>query len=82
MDCALDNEVVGIYGQCGGGCTCSTCHCYIQVSWLKKLPAKTIDEISLIEYVCQRRRNSRLSCQIFMTEELDGVVVRIPKKQQ
>ena len=82
MDCALDNGVHGIIGQCGGGCTCSTCHCYVEAPWLGRLPEISEDESALLEYVWERRRNSRLSCQIRMTPALDGIVVYLPLRQQ
>ena len=82
MDCALDNGVAGIVGQCGGGCTCSTCHCYVEAPWLERLPEIGEDESALLEYVWEPRRNSRLSCQIRMTGALDGIVVRLPLRQQ
>lgn len=82
MDCAVDNGIHGIEAQCGGGCTCSTCHCYVDTPWLDQLPAMIDDERALLEYVWEWRHNSRLSCQILMTQDLDGIVVRIPEQQQ
>ena len=82
MDCALDNGVAGIVAQCGGGCTCSTCHCYVDEPWLALLPAMIDDERALLEYVWEWRHDSRLSCQIFVTPALDGIVVRLPERQQ
>ena len=82
MDCALDNGVAGIVAQCGGGCTCSTCHCYVDEPWLALLPEMIDDERALLEYVWEWRHDSRLSCQIFVTEALDGIVVRLPEHQQ
>lgn len=80
MDCALDNNVTGIAAQCAGGCTCSTCHCYVEPSWFDLLPRQIEDEVELLGYVEERRADSRLTCQIFLTEELDGIEVRIPPR--
>jgi 2Fe-2S ferredoxin len=81
MDCALDNNVRGIKAQCGGGCTCSTCHCYVLLPWLAKLPPPIGDETDMLEYVWRPRPQSRLSCQIRVTDDLDGIVVEIPERQ-
>lgn len=81
MDCALDNGVAGIEAQCGGACLCSTCHCYVEAPWFGWLPSMIDDEQILLEYLDDCRDNSRLSCQVFMTEALDGIVVHIPERQ-
>ena len=81
MDCALDNNVPGIKAQCGGGCTCSTCHCYVMAPWDRALAAPTGDEVDMLEFVWQPRAGSRLSCQIVITDDLDGMVVEIPQRQ-
>ena len=80
MDCGLDNGVAGIAAQCGGGCTCSTCHCYVESPWFEILSAQIEDERELLTYVEDRKDNSRLTCQIFLREELDGIEVRIPPR--
>lgn len=76
MDVALDNGVEGIRAQCGGGCTCSTCHCYVCDKWFIESGSMHPDEKDILEYTPQRRRNSRLACQIRLTEKLDGIVVQ------
>lgn len=81
MDCALDNGVKGIRAQCGGGCTCSTCHCYVESPWFERLPAPISDEEDMLEFAWERRPNSRLSCQVFVDDDLDGIVVHIPEQQ-
>jgi 2Fe-2S ferredoxin len=81
MDGALDNNIPGIIGQCGGGCTCSTCHCYVTDPWFERLPAPHPDELELLEFALERRPQSRLSCQIKLTAELDGLTVRLPSRQ-
>jgi 2Fe-2S ferredoxin len=78
MDCAVDNGVAGIAAQCGGGCTCSTCHCYVPAPWFGRVGAPVGDEKDILEYVPEYQANSRLSCQIALTEDLDGIVVEIP----
>jgi 2Fe-2S ferredoxin len=77
MDCAVDNGVPGIAAQCGGGCTCSTCHCYVPAPWFERVGAPVGDERDILEYVPEYRPDSRLSCQIVLTEALDGIVVHI-----
>lgn len=81
MDGALDNGVPGILGQCGGGCTCATCHCYVDPAHLERLPPPDGDEAELLEYVVGRRANSRLACQIRVDETLDGLIVSVPERQ-
>ncbi len=81
MDGALDNGVPGILGQCGGGCTCATCHCYVPEPFFGRLPPPHPDETELLEYVVDRRRGSRLACQIFPDESLSGLVVEVPARQ-
>ena len=81
LDVALDNGVAGIKGQCGGGCTCCTCHCWVRTPWLQQLPAPHPDELDMLEYAWGRAANSRLACQVALTPELDGIVVEIPEQQ-
>lgn len=75
MDVALDNGVSGIVAQCGGGCTCSTCHCYVDHSWFAKCGEMHPDEVDILSFTPNRRSNSRLSCQISLTRQLDGICV-------
>lgn len=81
MDGALDNNIPGIIGQCGGGCTCSTCHCYVEAAWIKLLSPLHPDEVDLLEYALDPGEGSRLACQIKLTEALDGLTVRLPRRQ-
>ncbi len=81
MDGALDNGVPGILGQCGGGCTCATCHCYVPPAFLERLPPAHGDELEILAYVRGRQPNSRLACQIRLDDELDGLVVEVPPDQ-
>ena len=81
MQTAVENMVPGIMGDCGGCCTCATCHGYIDPSWNSKLPAKSADETMMLEGALAVRDNSRLTCQITVKPELDGLVVQLPESQ-
>ena len=81
MQAAADNLVPGIDGDCGGGCACGTCHVKVDAVWLEKLPAADAMESSLLDMTPERSDNSRLSCQIQITEALDGMVVTLPEFQ-
>lgn len=78
MDCAIDNGVAGIGAQCGGGCTCSTCHCYVPAPWFDRVGVPVGDEKEILEYVPEAQFNSRLACQIVLTEAHDQLVVEVP----
>lgn len=80
---ALYNNVDGIVGECGGGLSCATCHCYVDDAWAEKVGTPTSqDEVDLLEGVsAERKPTSRLSCQIVMDESLDGLVVHLPESQ-
>ncbi|MFT7654740.1 MAG: 2Fe-2S ferredoxin [Candidatus Azotimanducaceae bacterium] len=81
LDVALDNGVAGIHGQCGGGCTCCTCHCYVAGEWLAKLDEPCGDEAEMLEYAWQPGSGSRLACQVALGPHLDGIEVRVPAQQ-
>src|SRR5580658_446035 len=81
MEGAVKNDVRGIIAECGGACSCATCHVYVDEVWFDKLGKKGEFEEGLIDNVCDPHPNSRLSCQIKVTEELNGLVVRVPAKQ-
>ena len=81
MQVALDNGVPGILGDCGGSCSCATCHGYVDERWAEQLPARSETEVFMLENVPDLRPNSRLCCQIRMKPELDGIVVRLPEEQ-
>lgn len=81
MQGAVDNMVDGILGDCGGCCSCATCHCYVDPEWVDKVPAADDVEKDMLEFVIEPQDNSRLSCQIKMTDELDGLVVKLPESQ-
>ncbi|MBR1167695.1 2Fe-2S iron-sulfur cluster-binding protein [Bradyrhizobium liaoningense] len=82
MQAATRHGVEGILAECGGNAMCATCHVYVDESWLARLPAIADDEVALLDgTAAERRPNSRLSCQITVTSELDGLVLRLPERQ-
>lgn len=81
MHAAVDNNIDGIIAECGGACSCATCHCYIDEAWTAKLEGPSDIEKEMIECVLDPQPNSRLSCQVTMSDELDGIVVRLPENQ-
>ena len=78
MDCAVDNGVLGIRAQCGGGCTCSTCHGFVDEAWFDAVGEPTGDEADILEFVPGRRASSRLTCQVVIRDDLDGIVIHVP----
>ena len=83
MQAALSHKVEGIPGECGGNCMCATCHVYVDPSYLSRIPPAKENEKFMLSIAAEGPQpNSRLSCQIKMTEELDGIVVRLPGKQK
>jgi 2Fe-2S ferredoxin len=81
MEGAVKNLIPGIDADCGGACACATCHVFVDRAWLEKLPAKEDMEETMLDFAPDMAANSRLSCQIKVTPELDGFVVRMPKSQ-
>ncbi len=82
MEGARDNNVPGIEADCGGACACSTCHVYVDEAWVEKLPAKDAMEEDMLDFAYEPDpKRSRLTCQVKVTEELDGLVVQMPEKQ-
>jgi ferredoxin, 2Fe-2S len=81
MEGAVKNRVPGIDADCGGACACATCHVYVDPAWLEKLPPREEMEDQMLDFAVERKQNSRLSCQLKVTAELDGLVVRTPKTQ-
>ncbi len=77
MEGAIDHNVSGIVGECGGACACATCHAYIGSEWLGKLPPLDDMEDAMLDAAADRRENSRLTCQIQVTEELDGLLLEV-----
>jgi 2Fe-2S ferredoxin len=78
MDCALDHAVPGIRGQCGGGCTCGTCHCWIDAPWRTRVPPADAGEEELLAFLPDVRAESRLACRIVLDGRLDGLSVTLP----
>jgi 2Fe-2S ferredoxin len=82
MQAATSNGVDGIEAACCGSCACATCHCYVEGPAAGHLHPAAENELSMLENTAsERRKNSRLSCQIVMSPELEGLVVRLPEKQ-
>ena len=81
MNAALDNLVPGIDADCGGECSCATCHVMVEKSWFEKIGGPNDTEESMLDLNPERQENSRLSCQIPVTDELDGLVVNLPEFQ-
>ena len=81
MEGAVQNDVPGIDADCGGGMACATCHVYVSDDWTDKLPAKDDGEEDMLDMAFEPKSNSRLSCQITVSDELDGLEVNIPSKQ-
>jgi len=82
MEGARDNNVPGIEADCGGACACSTCHVYVDAAWVEKLPAKDAMEEDMLDFAYEPDVvRSRLTCQVKVTDDLDGLVVHMPEKQ-
>jgi 2Fe-2S ferredoxin len=81
MQSAVRNDVPGIDAECGGACACATCHVYVDPAWMAAAGEPETIELSMMEFSSHPQVNSRLSCQITVTEQLNGLVVRIPESQ-
>ncbi len=81
METAVKNGIKGILGECGGTCSCSTCHCYVAAEWVGRLPPKSESEVDLLDFAWEPRESSRLACQITVTDEVDGLVLEVPQQQ-
>jgi len=81
METAIKNDIPGIEAECGGACACATCHVYVDEAWLEKTGGPSPMEEDMLDFGYDVRSNSRLSCQIKVTEELDGLKVSTPEKQ-
>jgi 2Fe-2S ferredoxin len=81
MSAAVANSVAGILADCGGACSCATCHVQVQAPWLERVGGPSTLEASMLEYAPEVQEGSRLSCQITVTPDLEGLVVRIPSEQ-
>ena len=81
MEGAVQNNIPGIDADCGGSMACATCHVYVKEEWLNKLPTKEDGEEDMLDMAFEPKKNSRLSCQLIVSDELDGLVVNVPSKQ-
>jgi 2Fe-2S ferredoxin len=81
MEGAVQNDIPGIDADCGGGMACATCHVYVNDEWFDKIPKKEDGEEDMLDMAFEPKKNSRLSCQIIVSDELDGLIVRTPSKQ-
>ncbi|MEZ5751195.1 MAG: 2Fe-2S iron-sulfur cluster-binding protein [Paracoccaceae bacterium] len=82
MEGARDNGVSGIEADCGGACACSTCHVYVDEAWVERLPARDPMEEDMLDFAYEPdARRSRLTCQIKVTADIDGLVVHLPERQ-
>jgi len=81
METAIKNAVPGIEAECGGACACSTCHVYIDDAWTAAVGSPSPMEEDMLDFAFEVKPTSRLSCQIKVTEALDGLVVRTPERQ-
>ena len=81
MEGAIQNNVPGIDADCGGSMACATCHVYVKEEWFNKLPKAEDGEQDMIDMAFEPKKNSRLSCQLIVSDELDGLVVSTPSKQ-
>jgi 2Fe-2S ferredoxin len=83
MQAALNQKIAGILGECGGNCMCATCHVYVDPAFVSRLPPAKENEKFMLSIAAEGpQANSRLSCQIKMSEELNGIIVRLPGKQK
>ena len=81
MQAAIENKVPGILADCGGCCSCATCHCYVEEPWGGLFPTASVDEAELVSYAFDPRPTSRLSCQLVLTSAHDGIEIGLPKRQ-
>jgi 2Fe-2S ferredoxin len=81
MHVAVENDIRGILADCGGCCSCATCHCYVDGAWTARFAPASSEEAELVSYAFDPLPNSRLSCQLVLTPEHDGIVIRLPRRQ-
>jgi len=81
METAITNEIQGIIASCGGSCACATCHVYVDPAWLEKAGTRSAEEEDMLDSAVDVAPTSRLSCQIRVVEELDGLIVRVAPRQ-
>ena len=81
MEGAIQNDIPGIDADCGGSMACATCHVYVKDEWFNKIPKAEDAEVDMIDMAYEPKKNSRLSCQIIVSDELNGLKVTTPEKQ-
>tara|TARA_Y100001970_G_C13757136_1_gene613878 strand:- start:204 stop:524 length:321 start_codon:yes stop_codon:yes gene_type:complete len=81
MEGAIQNNIPGIDADCGGSMACATCHVYVKEEWFDKINLKTEGEDDMLDTAYEPKKNSRLSCQISVNDEIDGLIVNLPEKQ-
>ncbi len=81
METAIKNSIPGIVAECGGACTCATCHVYVGDAWKEKVGAPSAMEEDMLDFAFEVKPTSRLSCQIIVKDEFDGLVLDIPEQQ-
>ncbi len=81
MEGAVQNNILGIDAECGGSMACATCHVYVKEEWFDRLPKKEDGEEDMIDMAYEPKKFSRLSCQLTVSDELDGLIVHMPEKQ-
>jgi 2Fe-2S ferredoxin len=81
MEGAVQNNIPGIDADCGGSMACATCHVYVKEEWFNKLPKKEDGEEDMLDMAFEPKKNSRLSCQLMVSDQIDGLVVNLPEKQ-
>ena len=81
MEGAIQKEIPGIDADCGGSMACATCHVYVEDKWFDKIPKAEDAENDMIDMAFEPKKNSRLSCQLMVSDQLDGLVVNLPEKQ-
>ena len=81
MEGAVQNNILGIDADCGGGMACATCHVYVKEEWFNKLDKPEDAEQDMIDMAFEPKKNSRLSCQLIVSDKLDGLIVTTPSKQ-
>ena len=81
MEGAVQNDIPGIDADCGGSMACATCHVYVKEDWFNKIAQKQAGEDDMLDQAYEPKVNSRLSCQIIVSDELDGLIINLPERQ-
>ena len=81
MEGAVQKNIPGIDADCGGSMACATCHVYVKEEWFNKLPTKEDGEEDMLDMAFEPKKNSRLSCQLMVSDQLNGLIVNLPEKQ-